>query len=170
MFVQTFPKETLSWLIRFLQFWGCPSQSRNFFLDPSCLELWFFPKKYSNSSLSFLAFLRFPVSETYPKVSSPLCPISNFQSTNRNRTFGLFSLTWWIKVGWLKKIFQLFYQKLLYNFYHENACKRTGYTPFLVAYPPAVFVLHTQLYLLFSKHAPWNWFRQKQPLKPKPTY
>ena len=54
------------------------------------LEIRFFPKKSSNSSQSFLAFLRFPVSETYPKVSPPLCPISNFQSTNRNLTFGLF--------------------------------------------------------------------------------
>jgi len=74
MFVQTFPKEDLCWLIHFLQFWGCPSQSRNFFLDPSCLELWFFPKKSSNSSPSFFGISAVSCLRDSPEGWPPFMP------------------------------------------------------------------------------------------------
>lgn len=49
-----------------------------------------FRRNFQIQAHRFLAFLQFPVSETSPKVGPPLCPISNFQSTFRNLTFGLF--------------------------------------------------------------------------------
>lgn len=110
VYVCGFPLQTISakrWLLctRFFfktfrrKFWAdksfialleLPLSTKRLLFRSFELEIRFFPKKSSNSSQSFLAFLRFPVSETYPKVSPPLCPISNFQSTNRNLTFSLF--------------------------------------------------------------------------------
>jgi hypothetical protein len=44
-------------------------------------------------SSSFLALLRLPVSEIFPKKNSPLRLISTFQTAVRNLIFGLLSLT-----------------------------------------------------------------------------
>ena len=121
-------------------FWSCLFQPKDFSFDPSNWKFDSFRRSPQIQANRFWHFCGFPSQ----KLTLRLAPLYAQSQTFNQRTEILlsvfFSLTWWIKDCWLKKIFQLFYQKLLYNFYHEIACKRTSYPPILKHYPPKVCI------------------------------
>ena len=91
---------------------GFPSQSRNFFPNPSCMELCSFPKKFPNSSPSFFDISAVSCLRDFPKSRSPFVPdlkLSIYIPKSYFRSFFL-----------LLDVLKLLYKKIYSYYFHRN--------------------------------------------------